>query len=316
MPGRSSRPTAARTSTAEKVRAAMPCTPAMPLPATVTIAWPWTIASALTGYVRERAPRRDLGAGRVRDQERSHVHLDRACRRSGSARGGAGPSRRSARPRPPRDGAAAGSAARPAPGAGRRSGCRARPSRAPPGARSARGRAAWRRDRCRRGPCVVTLPSGAWPMKPGTTTMVPRGEQRPQDPARAPRGFGRVAAPRAVVPVGGDDVERVDVRRPPPARAERGRENLRRHPLAARDQQIAGPRRADGRAGRPPRTGRDTRGPPHPPPRAASAATRPGRHQRRAPPRGAGAGTPPPILLAVARGARPARAPRPRAAGR
>ena len=38
-------------STAANVRAAMPCTPTMPLPATVTIAWPRTIASALTGYV-------------------------------------------------------------------------------------------------------------------------------------------------------------------------------------------------------------------------------------------------------------------------
>ena len=36
-------------SIAAKVRAAMPCTPIMPLPATVTIAWPCTIASALTG---------------------------------------------------------------------------------------------------------------------------------------------------------------------------------------------------------------------------------------------------------------------------
>ena len=36
-------------STAENVRAAIPCTPAMPLPATVTIAWPRTMASALTG---------------------------------------------------------------------------------------------------------------------------------------------------------------------------------------------------------------------------------------------------------------------------
>ena len=36
-------------STAANVRAAMPCTPTMPLPATVTIAWPRTIASALTG---------------------------------------------------------------------------------------------------------------------------------------------------------------------------------------------------------------------------------------------------------------------------
>ena len=36
-------------STAENVRAAMPWTPAMPLPATVTIAWPRTMASALTG---------------------------------------------------------------------------------------------------------------------------------------------------------------------------------------------------------------------------------------------------------------------------
>ena len=36
-------------STAANVRAAMPWTPAMPLPATVTIAWPRTIASALTG---------------------------------------------------------------------------------------------------------------------------------------------------------------------------------------------------------------------------------------------------------------------------
>ncbi len=36
-------------STAENVRAAMPWTPAMPLPATVTIAWSRTIASAFTG---------------------------------------------------------------------------------------------------------------------------------------------------------------------------------------------------------------------------------------------------------------------------
>ena len=36
-------------STATNVRAAMPCTPTMPLPATVTIAWPRTIAIALTG---------------------------------------------------------------------------------------------------------------------------------------------------------------------------------------------------------------------------------------------------------------------------
>ena len=37
-------------STAANVRAAMPCTPIMPLPATVTIACPRTIASAFTGY--------------------------------------------------------------------------------------------------------------------------------------------------------------------------------------------------------------------------------------------------------------------------
>ena len=36
-------------STAENVRAAIPWTPAMPLPATVTIAWLWTMASAFTG---------------------------------------------------------------------------------------------------------------------------------------------------------------------------------------------------------------------------------------------------------------------------
>ena len=36
-------------STAENVRAAIPWTPAMPLPATVTIAWPRTMARALTG---------------------------------------------------------------------------------------------------------------------------------------------------------------------------------------------------------------------------------------------------------------------------
>ena len=36
-------------STAENVRAAIPWTPAMPLPATVTIAWLWTMARAFTG---------------------------------------------------------------------------------------------------------------------------------------------------------------------------------------------------------------------------------------------------------------------------
>ena len=38
-------------SMAPNVRAAMPCTPTIPLPATVTIACPRTIASALTGYL-------------------------------------------------------------------------------------------------------------------------------------------------------------------------------------------------------------------------------------------------------------------------
>ena len=36
-------------STAVKVRAAMPWTPTMPLPATVTTAWPGSMASAFTG---------------------------------------------------------------------------------------------------------------------------------------------------------------------------------------------------------------------------------------------------------------------------
>ena len=81
-------------------------------------------------------------------------------------------------------------------------------SRAPSGAREQRRRqiraaATERRRRCRPAPR---------PMKPGTTGVMPRGEQRPQQAPRAAAGFGAApGAALAVLPVGHDDLGRVDV---------------------------------------------------------------------------------------------------------
>ena len=61
---------------AAKVRAAMPGTPSMPLPVTVTSAWPAGADSALTGKRPGVDPLRDLGAGRVGIGERTHEDRD------------------------------------------------------------------------------------------------------------------------------------------------------------------------------------------------------------------------------------------------
>ncbi len=64
--------------TAAKVRAAMPGTPIIPFPATVTSAWPLIVASAFTGYFGSVLARRDLGARPLRIQERADVEQDAA----------------------------------------------------------------------------------------------------------------------------------------------------------------------------------------------------------------------------------------------
>ncbi len=65
-------------------------------------------------------------------------------------------------------------------------------------------------------PSVVTLPSGARPMKPGTTAIVPASRSGRSTPAREPGGGGEVGRGAAVMAVGDDDLDRVDVRRAPP----------------------------------------------------------------------------------------------------
>ena len=52
-------------STAAKVRAAMPCTPTMPLPATVTTAWRGSTATAFTGYCGDTSRPATVVPGRV-----------------------------------------------------------------------------------------------------------------------------------------------------------------------------------------------------------------------------------------------------------
>ena len=93
-------------------------------------------------------------------------------------------------------------------------------------------------------PSVATSPSGAAPMKPGTTGMIPRASSGAS--ARATRAVGAresgAAWPNAAVGV--DEVERVDVRcarcRPASSAAATRR---RAEPLAARDDVVAGARR-------------------------------------------------------------------------
>ena len=92
-------------------------------------------------------------------------------------------------------------------------------------------------------PMVVTLPSGARPMKPGITTIVPaarRGRRTRRARRVVSAWFGAAAA---VMLVGGHHLERVDILRPPAGACECRGENLPRHPLAARDDPVAGSRR-------------------------------------------------------------------------
>ncbi len=230
----------------------MPCTPTMPLPATVTIAWPRTIASALTGYVVHRAARRHLGARRVARPGTTAPGGRCACRRSESGRADGAPWRRSARPRPPRGDGAAGSAGRPAPAAGRRSGCprtsfHSTTLRAPSGRRQ-HGRGQVRPAAAER----VGLPSGGCADEARHDRGDAAGEERRGAPAgraasvsREVRGRRRRAGRRWRR----SRPRRRRPRRGAAARQHRG-EDGRRHPFAARHEHVAGARRRRGRAPR------------------------------------------------------------------
>jgi hypothetical protein len=117
-------------------------------------------------------------------------------------------------------------------------------------------------------------------------------QERRESLPRARARFGQVRGRRAMMAVGGYDVERVHPRRRAAGRGERRGDDRRGHPLAAGDEDVARPRRemAEGRhrpadlavlAGRPVGFGQET------------TAIRPGRDQVQDE-RGAGAGTPPP----------------------
>ena len=69
------------------------------------------------------------------------------------------------------------------------------------------------------------------------------GDQRTHELSREPRRRGKVRGGAAVMAIGNDNVDRVDVLRPPADAAECRGENLRRHALAARDEQVARSRR-------------------------------------------------------------------------
>ena len=58
----------------------MPCTPTMPLPATVTIACPAHDRERLDRIARQRSARGDFGARRSGIEERSHVQHDAGAR--------------------------------------------------------------------------------------------------------------------------------------------------------------------------------------------------------------------------------------------
>ena len=264
-------------STAANVRAAMPCTPTMPLPATVTIAWPCTMASALTGYAVERPARRDLGAGRRRDRGTSGRAARCACRRSGSARADAAPWRRSARLRPPRGGAAAG--CRRASGTRRGSAVRipgtsfhSTTRRAPSERREQRRR----RDRIRRVRASSTLPSGAASDEAGHDRRWCRPRAAAAAARRARRaGLGEIGAALPCWPSVTTNSVGVDVRRAAPAARDRRGQDRGRHPFAARDEQVARAWLEVAEHAPPPRTGRGTRAPRRRSRRAAAPRGRP-----------------------------------------
>ena len=68
-----------RVCSAWKVRAAMPGTPSIPLPVTVTSAWPPAAVRALTGKRRRGHSLRHFGAGRVGIGEWAHEHRNAAA---------------------------------------------------------------------------------------------------------------------------------------------------------------------------------------------------------------------------------------------
>ena len=140
-------------------------------------------------------------------------------------------------------------------------------------------------------PSVVGLPSGAWPMKPGTTGVVPAASSgRSARRARRPVSGRLGAAPPCWLSVA--TISAASTYCAPSALRQHRGEQRGRHALAAGHQDVAGARRRCGRARRSRRTARGTRAPTRRSWRAACAAPGP-----RAAARGrcpdAGAGAPP-----------------------
>ena len=176
--------------TAAKVRAAMPGTPIIPLPATVTSAWPRMVASALTGY--RASPRRAVTdvpgcSGSRNDRTRSVVRVPssgmsaRGCSTLAPKYAASAASRRCRSGMTRAPGTSRGSAVR-MPVTSFQSTTSAADSER---ARSVAVRSVPPR------PSVATDPSGAAPKNPGTTGVTPRASSGPSTRRAARRVWSR-----------------------------------------------------------------------------------------------------------------------------